>query len=141
MRVLMILCVLLIGLTACKKRQAKKVEKIITEGTWKITRFIDSGDDETASYSNASLVFNSDGTVQLTSGNTYSGTWSVRNDSNSSDDSSDDYDLEFILSIPAPHESLSDDWHIENYSDSKVTLVDLDHDEPSESDYLTLEKM
>lgn len=140
MRVVVILGVLLIGLTACKKREVKKVEKTITEGTWKITRFIDSGDDETVSYANASLVFNSDGTVILSNGNTYSGTWSVRNDS-SNDDSSDDHDLDFMLSLQTPHESLSDDWDIENYSGSKITLVDLDDDEPNKSDYLTLEKM
>ncbi|WP_341907883.1 hypothetical protein [Fluviicola taffensis] len=140
MRIAILLGVLFIGLTACKKRQVKKVEKVITEGTWKITRFIDSGDDETTSYTGAALVFNSDGTLVLTHGNTYSGSWSVRNDSSSDDDSSDD-DLEFVITVPTPHESLSDDWHIVNYSDSKITLEDLDDDEPNKSDYLTLEKI
>ena len=85
----MILCVLLIGLTACKKKQVKKVEKAVTEGTWRITRFIDSGDDETSDYTTATLTFNDDGTLVLTHGSTYSGTWSVSNDSGSDDDSSD----------------------------------------------------
>lgn len=140
MRTAILLGILFIGLTACKKRQVKKVEKIITEGTWKISQFIDSGDDETTSYASATLVFNSDGTLVLTHGNTYSGAWSVRNGSSSDDDSSDD-DLEFVITVPTPHESLSDDWHIVNHSDSKITLEDLDDDEPNKSDYLTLEKI
>lgn len=140
MRIAILVGALLIGLTACKKRQIKKVEKAVTEGTWKITRFIDSGDDETSNYSNATLVFNSDGSFVLTKGSTYSGTWSIKKDSSSDDDSSDN-DLEFVISIGAPHESLSDDWDIVDNSDSKITLEDLDDDEPSESDYLTLERI
>lgn len=137
----MVVCVALIGLTACKKKDIKKVEKTVTEGTWKITKFIDSGDDETSSYSSAVLSFTSDGKVVLTHGSTYAGTWSVKKESKGDDDSSDDSGLEFNLSIPSPHASLSDDWHIENYSDSKINLYDLDKDEPNKSDYLTIEKM
>jgi hypothetical protein len=75
MRVVILASLVLIGFTACKKKELKKVEKAVTEGTWKITRFIDSGDDETASYASATLTFNEDGTLILTHGNTYSGTW------------------------------------------------------------------
>jgi hypothetical protein len=137
----MILSVLLIGLTACKKKQVKKVEKAVTQGTWRITRFIDSGDDETSNYTTATLTFNEDGTLVLTHGSTYSGTWSVTRDSDSDDDSSDDSDLDFNISLPVPHESLSDDWDIASHSDTKIVLEDLDDDEPNKSDYLTLEKM
>lgn len=138
----MVLGIALIGLTACKKKDIKKVEKTVTEGTWKITKFIDSGDDETTSYSSAVLTFTSDGKVVLAQGGTsYGGTWSVKKESKDDDHSSDDSDLEFNLSVPSPHQSLSDDWHIESYSDSKVTLYDLDKDEPNKSDYLTIEKI
>jgi hypothetical protein len=140
MRVIMLASLLLIGFTACKKKQVKKVEKAVTEGSWRITRFIDSGDDETSNYATATLTFNEDGTVILTHGSTYSGTWSVKNDSGS-DDSSDDSDLDFNISFPAPHESLTDDWDIESHSDTKIELKDLDDDEPNKSDYLTLEKI
>lgn len=140
MRVVILASLVLIGFTACKKKELKKVEKAVTEGTWKITRFIDSGDDETASYASATLTFNEDGTLILTHGNTYSGTWSIQNDS-SSDDDSNDSDLDFNISLPVPHESLSDDWDIESHSNSKIVLKDLDDDEPAKSDYLTLEKI
>ncbi len=140
MRVIILASLLLIGFTACKKKQVKKVEKAVTEGTWRITRFIDSGDDETSNYATATLTFNEDGTLILTQGNTYSGTWSVTNDSGSDDDSNDS-DLDFNISLPVPHESLSDDWDIESHSSSKIVLKDLDDDEPNKSDYLTLEKI
>lgn len=140
MRVIILASLLLIGLTACKKKELKKVEKAVTEGTWKITRFIDSGDDETSNYATATLTFNEDGTLILTHGSTYSGTWSVTNDSGSDDDSNDS-DLDFNISLPVPHESLSDDWDIESHSSSKIVLKDLDDDEPNKSDYLTLEKI
>lgn len=141
MRVIILASLVLIGFTACKKKQIKKIEKSVTEGTWRITRFIDSGDDETSDYATATLTFNNDGTLVLTKGSSYSGTWSITKDSGSDDDSSDDSDMDFNLSLPVPHESLSDDWHIVNHSDSKITLEDLDDDEPEESDYLTIEKM
>lgn len=140
MRIVIFFGLILIGLTACKKRQVKKVEKAVTQGTWKITRFIDSGDDETPSYANATLVFDQNGTLVLNHGNSYSGTWSIGNDSDDDDHPSKD-DLEFNISLPTPHESLSDDWHITDHSDSKITLEDLDDDEPHKSDYLTIEKM
>ena len=140
MRVIILASLLLIGFTACKKKQVKKVEKAVTEGTWRITRFIDSGDDETSNYATATLTFNEDGTLILTQGNTYSGTGSVTNDSGSDDDSNDS-DLDFNISLPVPHESLSDDWDIESHSSSKIVLKDLDDDEPNKSDYLTLEKI
>ncbi len=140
MRVVMLLSILLIGLAACKKKEIKKVEKIVSEGSWKITRFIDSGDDETSSYSGAVLVFASDGSIVFTQGNNYAmGSWSVGKKSKSDDDS-DDSDLKLNIALPAPYESLSDDWHIQSYSDSRIDLHDSD-DEPSKSDYLTLEKI
>lgn len=140
MRVVILASLLLIGFAACKKKQVKKVEKAVTEGSWRITHFIDSGDDETSNYATATLTFNEDGTLILTHGNTYSGTWSVTNDSGSDDDSNDS-DLDFNISLPVPHESLSDDWDIESHSSSKIVLKDLDDDEPNKSDYLTLEKI
>ena len=140
MRVVILASLLLIGFAACKKKQVKKVEKAVTEGSWRITRFIDSGDDETSNYATATLTFNEDGTLILTHGSTYSGTWSVTNDSGSDDDSNDS-DLDFNISLPVPHESLSDDWDIESHSSSKIVLKDLDDDEPNKSDYLTLEKI
>lgn len=140
MRGIILLSILFIGLTACKKKEIKKVEKIISEGSWKITKFIDSGDDETSSYSGAVLVFASDGSIVLTQGNNYSmGSWSVSKKSKSDDDS-DDSDLKLNIALPVQYESLSDDWHIQSYSDSKISLHDPD-DEPSKSDYLTLEKI
>ncbi|MGV3612436.1 MAG: hypothetical protein ACO1N0_15870 [Fluviicola sp.] len=141
MRVVILASLVLIGFTACKKKEIKKIEKSVTEGTWRITRFIDSGDDETSDYATATLTFNNDGTLVLTHGSTYSGTWSVTKDSSSDDDSSDDNDTDFNLSLPVPHESLSDDWDVESYSDTKIVLKDLDDDEPNKSDYLTLEKL
>ncbi|WP_300661555.1 hypothetical protein [Fluviicola sp.] len=141
MRVVVILSILLIGLAACKKKDIKKIEKAVTSGSWKITRFIDSGDDETSSYANATFTFTSGGSISMNNGsNSFTGSWSVTKKSKSDDDS-DDSDFKFNIALPTPHESLSDDWHIESYSDSRINLRDLDDDEPNKSDYLTFEKI
>ena len=124
---------LVIALAACSK---KKTEKNI-EGTWKVTRFVDSGEDKTASYSNATFTFKKNGDLTFQHGTAYSGTWKIEKES---DDDHPKNSMEFYILVNG-HESISDDWHIESESKSKISLVDYDDDEPSESDYLTLEKI
>lgn len=133
MKYTLIASILLIGLMACSK---KKTEKNI-EGSWKVTRFIDSGEDKTAAYSGATFTFNKNGNLTFQHGSSYSGNWKIEKES---DDDHPKNSMEFYILVSG-HESLSDDWHIESESKSKLSLVDYDDDEPSESDYLTLEKI
>ncbi|MNY16571.1 hypothetical protein D3C86_1498400 [compost metagenome] len=65
------------------------------------------------------------------------GTWKIEKES---DDDHPKNSMEFEIRVSA-YESLSDDWHIESESKNKISLVDYDDDEPSETDYLVLEKV
>ena len=127
-------------LTGCKKVKPQKVEDSVIEGNWKVTRFEEDGEDQTYYFSGYTFNFKEGGTVTATDGNsTVNGTWSVEED-NSNDDSSSDVD--FILSFPATNnfDELSDDWDIEEQSNSKLELKDVSGGDGS-IDRLTFEKV
>ncbi|TCK67931.1 hypothetical protein DFQ05_1714 [Winogradskyella wandonensis] len=99
-------------------------------GTWRITNFNDSGQDETSDFNGYNFSFNSDGSLVATNGtNTVSGTWSVTDDSNSSDDSSSNDDIDFNIFFPVPEtndfEDLNDDWDIVSISNTRIELIDV----------------
>lgn len=133
MKYILIASLLFIGLAACTKKKTKKN----IEGTWKVTRFVDSGEDKTATYSNATFTFNKNGDLTFQHGTAYSGTWKLDKES---DDDHPKSSMELYILVNG-HESISDDWHIESESKSKLSLVDYDDDEPNKTDYLTLEKI
>ena len=138
--VVMIGAIGIVALSGCKKVKPKKVEDSVIEGSWKVTRFEEDGEDETYYFSDYMFDFKDGGTVTATSSNnTVSGTWSVQED-NSNDDSSSDVD--FVLSFPATNnfDELSDDWDIDEQSDSKLELKDVSGGDGS-VDRLTFEKM
>jgi heat shock protein HslJ len=57
-----------------------------TQGTWRVTSYIDSGTDETNHFSGYNFTFATGGVLSAANGtNTYTGTWSVTTD-NSNDD-------------------------------------------------------
>lgn len=115
-----------------------EIENSIQVSNWRITKFIDFGDDETNNYNGYSFTFNLDSSLVATNGtNTYSGTWSITN-SNSSNGSSD---LDFNISFTSPldFEELTDDWDIITNSASKIELIDVS-DGNGGTDYLTFEK-
>ena len=96
-------------------------------GAWRITSFIDSGQDETNHFTGFSFQFLADGTLIATRDNsTLSGTWSVT-DSNSNDDSSDDIDFNMFFNVSNSNdfEDLNDDWHIVSHSDNRISLIDI----------------
>jgi len=114
--------------TACKKDDAKQKENIeseVTNGTWRISYFNDSGINETANFNSYNFTFNADGTLTAANGsNTYSGTWSVT-DSNSNDDSSDDLDFNINFNLTNDFEDLNDDWDIISHTSSELLLKDV----------------
>lgn len=132
----------LILMASCKKDDVKAIEAIeqeISSGTWRITSFVDSGTDETASFNGYSFTFASDGTLAATNGSsTYSGTWSVT-DSNSSDDSPDDLDFNIYFNATNNFEDLNDDWDISDHSSSTLSLIDVSGGNGG-TDYLTFTK-
>ena len=128
-------------LTSCSSDEAvidnsvkiEQIKDVAKSGTWRITSFIDSGNDETNNFSGYDFTFNNDGTLTATNGsNTYNGTWSVTEDDDSSDDdssdddnsegSSNDIDFNIFFAAPSNFEELSEDWDIVSSNNSKIDL-------------------
>ena len=61
---------------------ADLTSEIMEQGDWQITRFEDSGVDQTNDFNGYTFVFNTDGTVVASNGNqTVNGTWNIMDDS------------------------------------------------------------
>lgn len=112
-------------------------------GTWKITQFIDSGQDELSNFSGYTFTFGDNGVLTATNGqNTLTGTWSVTNSSDSNDDSPDndvDFNIFFNVDDSNPFEDLNDDWDITSQNASKIELIDISGGNGG-TDLLTFEK-
>ena len=111
-------------------QEIAEIESEIESGTWRITSYIDSGNDETNDFNGYNFTFSTNGTLTATNGTTtYTGTWSVTDSSNSSDDSNDEDDIDFNIFFPAPEsndfEDLNDDWDIVSHNDTMLSLIDI----------------
>lgn len=107
------------------KAEIKQISDVAKSGTWRITNYNDSGQDETSDYTGYNFTFNENGTLMANNGtNTYNGTWSVSDDS-SSDDDPDDIDFYIFFASPPNFEDLSDDWDIVSSSSAKIELIDI----------------
>jgi hypothetical protein len=120
-------------------QQISQIENIVESGTWRITNFIDSGENETSDFTGYDFMFNSDGSLVATNGtDTLNGTWSVTDDSSSSDD-----DIDFNIFFPVPDtndfEALNDDWDIISSTSTKIELIDISGGNGG-TDNLTFEK-
>lgn len=126
---------------------ADQTKQIVESGSWRVTSFIDSGNDETSDFDGYSFSFSENGTVTATKGSeTVNGTWSITDDnSNSSSDddgdSTDDDDFILFFAVPADSEfeDLNDDWDFITVSNSKIELIDVSGGNGG-TDYLTFEK-
>lgn len=115
------------------------IENTIQTGTWRVTKFIDSGDDETNNFSGYAFTFNANQTLVAENGNTTNnGSWSIT-DSNSNDDSIDDLDFNISFTSPPDFEELTEDWDIVTRSDAKIELIHISGGNGG-TDYLTFEK-
>lgn len=132
----------MISFTSCKKKDDKiktDVETSVQSGTWRITKFVDSGSDETSNFTGYNFTFNSSGVLNANNGtNNYDGTWSI-SDSSSDDDSQDDLDFNISFSLTNDFEDLVDDWDFVSQADAKIELKDVSGGS-GETDYLTFEK-
>lgn len=130
--------------SSCKKdddiqTKIDDVNSFVESGNWRISYFVDSGNNETTNFSAYSFSFNDGGAVIATNGSTtYNGTWSVT-DSSSDDDSQDDLDFNINFPVTNDFEDLNDDWDIKSYSSTKIELVDVSGGDGS-TDYLTFTK-
>lgn len=121
---------------------------IAETGTWRITSFIDSGQDETADFNGYIFTFNPNGTLVASNGTeTVSGTWSVTDDSsNSSNDddgnSTDDDDFIIFFAVPESNKfaDLNDDWDFVSVSNTQIQLIDVSGGNGG-TDTLTFQKL
>ena len=116
-----------------------KVKTNVQSGTWRITKFIDSGVDETNYFTGYNFTFNSSGVLNANNGtNNYNGTWSIT-DSNSNDDSPNDLDFNIYFNLTNNFLDLNDDWDFISQSSTKIELIDVSGGNGG-TDYLTFEK-
>lgn len=142
---------LAVALIACKKKSddsstassnstatINTITSNVSQGTWRITKYIDSGADHLSSFSGYTFTFGS-GSVSATNGSSSaSGTWSV-SDSNNSDDNPDDLHFNLSFSSGNPFNELTDDWQFISHSSVKIELIDQSGGNGG-TDYLTFEK-
>ena len=122
--------------------EIQQITSQVESGEWVITYFYDTDSDETNDFAGYTFTFDSTGTLTATNGtNTYTGTWSVSDDSSSDDDSSNDDDIDFNIFFASPpdFEELSDDWDVTSHSSTKIELIDVSGGNGG-TDYLTFEK-
>jgi hypothetical protein len=131
---------------SCKKDDTSKtdqtqiqIQNSVQSGTWKITKFIDSGVDETVHFTGYNFTFNSSGALgAVSSSNSYNGTWGIT-DSNSNDDTQSDLDFTINFILTNDFQDLSDDWDFISNSTTKIELIDVSGGNGG-TDYLTFEK-
>ena len=138
--------VLLIGFISCNEdddnvpvNDINKIQSNVENGVWKITKFIDSGTDETNHFTGYNFKFNSSGVLNASDGsNNYDGNWSITN-SNSNDDSQDDLEFNINFNLTNDFEDLNDDWDFISQTSTKIELIDISGGNGG-TDYLTFEK-
>ncbi|TCJ13816.1 hypothetical protein EPD60_11590 [Flaviaesturariibacter flavus] len=88
-------------------------------GTWRITNFVDQGQDETNHFSGYNFTFNSSGTVTATNGAVNaSGNWGAQYDDGVSK-------LILFFNAPFDFQDLSDDWKVVESSNTRLRLQDV----------------
>lgn len=105
------------------KNDWKQLNAIISEGTWKVTYFINKNSNLTSQYTGYNFTFGTNEILTSDNGsNTFTGNWSVVK-SNSIDDNSDN-DLDFSISFSSPETlmELSEHWDITEIAETKFRL-------------------
>ena len=112
----------------------------MNSGTWKITKYIDSENNETADFSDYNFTFTENNILMANKGaDEIMGSWLVA--TNSSNSGSSSSDLDFIISFSGPEKfmELTDDWEIKSSTSNKLELIDVSGGNGG-TDYLTFEK-
>lgn len=137
---ILFILLILVSFSSCKKddnsssnNTATVLNSTITQGGWRVTSYIDSGNNETSHYTGYAFTFQSGGVVTATkSGSTVNGTWSSGND---------DSTLKLVLNFGTtdPFQELNDDWHVVQQTSTMIKLEDVSGGNGG-IDYLTFEK-
>lgn len=116
------------------------IETNVQKGTWRITKFIDSDNDETNHFTGYNFTFKSSGVLTSSNGtNNYDGSWSITLSNSDDDDSENDLDFNIYFNLTNDFEDLNDDWDIISQSSTKIELIDISGGNGG-TDYLTFEK-
>jgi len=133
------------SMTSCTKddpaidNSASNVQNTVKSGTWWITSFIDSGNDETNHFNGYSFTFGSNDVLTSTNGSSsVTGTWNI-SDSNSNDDSIDDLHFNIQFNQTNDFEELNEDWNIISRTSTRIELIHISGGNGG-TDYLTFEK-
>ncbi len=106
----------------------------ITQGTWKVEYFNDSGKDETYKFNGYTFNFGSNGTITATNGSiTETGTWSTGNDDSQ-------VKLYITFTGMSPFDEITDDWHVIEQRSSVIKLEDVSGGNGG-TDYLNFSKI
>ncbi len=129
-----------LGLTSCKKNETSastittsNVTTTVSTGTWRVTYYWDTNQDETANFSGFNFTFGPSNLVSASNSLfTINGTWSTANDNSK---------VKLILAFTtnANFIEISDDWHVIERTDTKIRLQDVSGGNGG-TDYLTFEK-
>lgn len=112
----------------------------VNNGTWRVTFFEDSGNNETSHFTGYNFSFGPNNVLTATNGTTtYTGMWSVTSDDSNDDSPSNDLDFNIAFSSPANFAELTEDWHIITYTSTKIQLIHVSGGNGG-TDYLTFEK-
>jgi len=146
-RITLFVCLLILtSITSCNNSDdnpnnstQNQVQANVQMGTWIITKFIDSGTDETNHFTGYNFTFYSSGVLNANKGtNNYDGSWSIT-DSNSNDDSQDDLNFNINFNLTNDFQDLNDDWNFISQTPTKIELIDNSGGNGG-IDYLTFEK-
>ncbi len=114
----------------------------VTQGTWRVTSFVEDGDDHTHYFTGYAFTFeNGNVLTAVGSSATVTGFWSVTDSSNSGDDSPhSDLDFNIMFSSPNNFTELNEDWDILERTNSRIRLRHVSGGDGS-VDTLTFEKI
>jgi len=132
---------LIVVFSSCQKEDNSSIpsneeaSKMAQQGTWRVTQYIDCGEDETYHFSGYAITFNSLGIVTAVNNSiTIAGNWNTGTSLNQSE-----FFLQFGSAIPFCE--IDDDcWHIIENTTSRIRLED-ECDGVNDKDYLTFEKI
>ncbi len=94
-------------------------DEVLTSGSWRVTLFTDSGNNETSDFNGYSFSFNTDGTLAVSGTQSKTGTWS-----RSSSSSKFNIDLGAKSDANKPLGELTDDWRIVSITGTEIQLKD-----------------
>ena len=133
------MAILVFGFYACEKDKSttdpsnSSTSEIVGQGTWKVTLYNDSGNEETQNFAGYNFTFDSNGTIAaVKNASTVNGTWNT-----GADDSQNKLILDFGTAVQ--FSELNEDWVILEKTASKIRLEHVSGGNGG-TDLLTFEK-